>query len=207
TYTTAGKYLPKLIFSDGAGCQSASAGQDTIIVDDIEAGFDLSPYPACLGTPMTFTDTSKSAYSNLMNSKWIFHDNSTSSGGTTSRTYTTVGNFDLTLISTNVRGCKDTILKTIEVHGLPQVTALGDTIICIGDKASLSANGASTYVWSPAGPDLSCTNCTQTFASPTTNTLYTVTGTDDFGCVATDTVRVNTKIKTEFNVVPADTIC
>jgi gliding motility-associated-like protein len=52
------------------------------------------------------------------------------------------------------------------------------------------AGGAQTYNWSPATA-LSCSNCANPVASPTTTTTYTVTGTDANGCSNTDNVTVN----------------
>jgi len=72
---------------------------------------------------------------------------------------------------------------------------------CIpGSAIALTANGASTYTWSPvtglftdaAGTVAYVANspATTVYAAPGTNTTYTVTGTDGSGCVNTTTVSV-----------------
>jgi hypothetical protein len=65
------------------------------------------------------------------------------------------------------------------------------TAVCIGNQVTLTANstggtGAPTYSWS------NTTTGPLTAASPTANTIYTVTATDANSCTATKTVQVNT---------------
>jgi gliding motility-associated-like protein len=72
---------------------------------------------------------------------------------------------------------------------LPKVVAGPGTSLCAGQFKPLTASGASSYQWSPAA-GLSCTSCAGPLASPAATTLYTVTGSDSFGCQAQDTLRV-----------------
>ncbi|NJL12480.1 MAG: hypothetical protein HC913_05460, partial [Microscillaceae bacterium] len=51
----------------------------------------------------------------------------------------------------------------------------GDASICVGESIEISASGRGTYSWSPA-TGLSCTDCPNPVASPTTTTTYTVLG-------------------------------
>ncbi len=78
---------------------------------------------------------------------------------------------------------------TIVVLPSPVVTAGPDTTFCAGNSVTLTATGASSYKWSP-GSGLSCTLCSSTIATPSSTTVYTVTGTASNGCTATDTARV-----------------
>ncbi|MCS7073885.1 MAG: hypothetical protein NZ108_05410, partial [Bacteroidia bacterium] len=61
------------------------------------------------------------------------------------------------------------------------LTVTPDTI-CRGETATISASGASTYVWNPGNLSGSSVN-----VSPLTNTTYTVTGTSAAGCVSSPT--------------------
>jgi gliding motility-associated-like protein len=72
---------------------------------------------------------------------------------------------------------------------IPQIEAYGDTIICPGDEALLSADGANYYEWTPAG-SLSSSVGSQVSASPILNTDYRVIGTDKDGCIDTAFVTV-----------------
>ncbi|WP_297517657.1 fibronectin type III domain-containing protein, partial [Flavobacterium sp.] len=58
-----------------------------------------------------------------------------------------------------------------------------------GSAVSLTANGAVSYVWSPA-TGLSDTTGATVLASPSTTTVYTVVGTDALGCTNSTTVTV-----------------
>lgn len=87
--------------------------------------------------------------------------------------------------------CSDTAMVTITVNPLPATTVPSQSV-CIGSSVQLQATGAATYSWTPA-TGLSCTNCSNPIANPTSTTTYTITGTSVFGCVNTTqtTVTVN----------------
>ncbi|XOV68839.1 MAG: gliding motility-associated C-terminal domain-containing protein [Fluviicola sp.] len=87
--------------------------------------------------------------------------------------------------------CPDSLTLPVTVNPLPVVNA-PDQTICEGDNVNITATGANTYVWSP-GTGLNTTVGATVNASPTTTTIYTVTGTDANGCVADHnlTVTVN----------------
>jgi len=101
---------------------------------------------------------------------------------TTSSTYLVTGTLSQT-------GCSDTASVTVSLLPKPTVVAGPDKEICYGKSASLAANGAQSYVWSPAG-SLSCATCDTTTASPTVTTVYTIIGTDTSGCKDTSTATV-----------------
>jgi PKD repeat protein len=97
---------------------------------------------------------------------------------TTTTTYTVTG--------TDANSCVNTATVTVTVNLLPSVTAIAaNTSICIGGNTTLTAGGATSYVWSTGG-----TSATE-LVSPSTTTTYTVTGTDANSCVNTATVTVN----------------
>jgi hypothetical protein len=95
---------------------------------------------------------------------------------------------DYSVTGTDANGCVTATdaISTVTVNALPTVTAATDfTLICVGEVATLSAGGASTYVW-----NTSATTAT-TSVTPTTTTTYSVDGTDGNGCVNTANVTVN----------------
>lgn len=87
----------------------------------------------------------------------------------TSTSYTVTG---------NPGGCSGSAVATITVNPLPIVTATS-TSVCEGLSTILTASGAATYVWSNGDVTASTT------VSPSTNTAYTVTGANAFGCTST----------------------
>jgi hypothetical protein len=82
--------------------------------------------------------------------------------------------------------CTDTKTILITVNPNPTVTAaVSPTNICVGSVATLSTSGATSYSWNPGA--LAGASPT---VSPAASTIYTVTGTNAFGCVNSKTVSL-----------------
>ena len=64
-----------------------------------------------------------------------------------------------------------------------------DTIICPGDSIALQATGAETYQWYPSR-GLSCTDCPDPVASPSSTTVYKVVGASKGQCESIDSVTI-----------------
>lgn len=96
-------------------------------------------------------------------------------------------------------GCTGTDSVTVFVTARPTIVASSDTAICVGGVAQLRASGGVAYTWQPAA-GLSCTDCPNPVARPSSTTTYIVTGQGDPACreTAQDTVVVT--------VVPPPTI-
>jgi gliding motility-associated-like protein len=110
------------------------------------------------------------------------------------------------VIGSDANGCKDTAQVTVNVNPLPVVNAGIDQSVCKLNSTQLQATGASTYTWTPAAT-LSCNSCGNPVASPTTNTTYTVTGTDGNGCTNTDDVTVSIYPQPVIDAGADQTIC
>src|SRR5690606_31018774 len=65
---------------------------------------------------------------------------------------------------------------------------------------------AASYTWSPAA-GLSCTNCANPTANPTTTTTYTVIGTNGSSCKDTATVTVTVNPLPTVSAGADKTIC
>jgi len=116
----------------------------------------------------------------------------------TSITYTVIGNSG---------GCTDSAKVILTVNPTPTVTssALANSI-CKGDSTKLSAKGATTYIWSPAA-SLLTPNAASTYASPTSNTTFTVIGTSN-GCSDSSKVSITVNpIPTVMVSASISTIC
>ena len=74
-------------------------------------------------------------------------------------------------------------------YSLPPTVTSTDAVICAGSTTTLSANGTTTYSWSP-GTGLSSTTGANVVAQPSVTTTYTVTGTTG-ACSVTNTITVN----------------
>jgi len=87
--------------------------------------------------------------------------------------------------------CSVTDSVRVTVNQTPVPTISTTQSICPGSTVTLSASGATTYTWVPAS-GLSCSNCPNPVAGPTTNTTYTVLFTNGT-CSAKDSVSVIVK--------------
>jgi len=96
----------------------------------------------------------------------------------------TAGSYLITYTDTDAA----TATFNLTINALPTVivsTSAGT--ICNGESTTLTASGASTYVWNDGNTDNPRT------VSPTTTTLFTATGTDSNGCTSAGgtTITVN----------------
>ena len=95
---------------------------------------------------------------------------------TSTTTYTVTG--------TNPQGCTSIMSTTITVSATPVLTVSSSSLaVCAGTSITLSATGATSFVWSN-----NVTNAVPFVPSATTT--YTVTGSDPNGCSATASITV-----------------
>jgi PKD repeat protein len=100
---------------------------------------------------------------------------------------------------------RDTMVMT--VNPLPNLSVTSPAPICIGNSATLTANGANTYSWNPATGLNTTTGATVT-ASPTLTTTYTVTGTNTAtNCSATTNTTVSVNPLPAVNAGADQTLC
>ena len=118
--------------------------------------------------------------------------NGTPAGGTFTGTGVTAGSFDpsagtqtVTYTYSDAIGCTTSATATIVVNPLPIVGAGTAQVICEGTTVTLNGTGAATYTWSGGALN------GQAFTPSVGQNIFTVTGTDANGCVATSTVNIN----------------
>lgn len=102
-------------------------------------------------------------------------------------------------------GCIGTDEVTVVVSS-PTANAGADQLICDSTAVNLFATGGVSYSWSPA-TGLSCTNCQNPSALPSSTTTYTVTVTDATGCTNIDTVDVIVGSYPEISIQGDTIIC
>jgi gliding motility-associated-like protein len=187
-YTAPGIYHPRLIISNGSACTISIVGLDSVVIQGVHVGFLKSAAVGCQGDTVRFTDTSKVVAGVIARREWNFGDGDTSMRQNPVHVFKTPGTFNVKLVVFTQDGCRDSTTEIVTVNPLPVMNLAGKAI-CSGDTAQLLASNAATYQWD-ASPTLSCTNCANPKAFPTTTTKYYVTGTSSLGCVKRDTVQV-----------------
>ncbi|MBA4239849.1 MAG: hypothetical protein C0448_03930, partial [Sphingobacteriaceae bacterium] len=89
---------------------------------------------------------------------------------------------------TDANGCVSNVdaVSSVTVNALPTISAVtNNTLLCVGQTATLSVTGALTYTWSTTE------NTTDIAVTPTVQTTYTVEGTDVNGCANTTIITQN----------------
>lgn len=99
-------------------------------------------------------------------------------------------------------GCTATGTGTVTVSTALPVSAGNDVTLCSGSSVQLTASGATNYLWNNG-----LGNGSSVSASPTSSTLYTVTGTDANGCSGTDDVLVTVVALPTVNAGQDQVIC
>jgi hypothetical protein len=127
----------------------------------------------CAGSSTTLTGTGATIYT------WNFGASYTPSltvSPSNTTTYAVIG-------TNSATGCTALSLRTIFVNQLPVITtSASPSSICPSSSSTLSASGASTYLWQPGNASGS-----SVIVSPQSTTTYTVTGSSAAGCSRTST--------------------
>lgn len=164
--------------TDNNGCNSTDQVSITVFaLPQIDAGINQD---ICPGEQVTLTGTGGVNYS------WT---NGITDGlpfiPTVSQTYTVTG--------TDGNGCSNTDIVNVTVYSNPNVNAGNDQIVCVGETVTLTANGAATYIWTGGISNGIA------FTPTEGNIIYTVTGTDNNGCIGTDEVSVTALVSPVVN--------
>ena len=100
-----------------------------------------------------------------------------------SSVYTVTGTFS---------NCTNSSTLSVVVNPKPIISISGNTNVCTGQSTTLTASGTNSYSWNNG------VNGNSIIVSPTTSTIYTVSGTSISGC--------NSSVITTVNVVRCDGI-
>ena len=121
--------------------------------------------------------------------------------------YDTPGTYTVSLVVDDGLPTQTIFCKQILV-GSPVISINPVSLdICAGSSMTLTASGATSYLWSP-GLGLSSTSSAVVEANPTVTTSYTVKGSVDQGCSATKTVVVKVNPKPNISINPSSgSIC
>ncbi|MDI1353399.1 MAG: T9SS type A sorting domain-containing protein [bacterium] len=177
--------------SNTMGCYASTNVSVTVVPIQIAGLFN--PSVPCVGDQITFTASGAGSFT------WA-----SGSGTATGSTY-----FDNPLVSTNYtlsgmnsNGCAASTVIPVFLNALPIINvSSGSPSVCLGNSVALNASGNSvTYLWtgSPAGPS--------TVVYPTTNSIFTVTGTSAAGCMKSNTLAVLVDSFTP-GITPSTGIC
>ncbi|MEI8059473.1 MAG: PKD domain-containing protein, partial [Ferruginibacter sp.] len=210
TFTTAGIFNIKLIVSKLGQCVD-SIIKPISVFPGFVPNFTTSP-TLCVGQPVQFTDATFTVYGVVDSWRWDFGDPTTLADTShlqnPTYTYLPAGNYNVELIVTNSKGCKNTIIKPVVVSDPPLLDVFpSDTIYCGKDTLQLHAIGVGNYIWTPAINIIGATTANP-LVFPTVGTKYYATLTNSSGCSSKDSITVTPKFDLNNSVVAAPTnIC
>ncbi len=148
TYTVAGNYTIKLVATNIHGCRDSVQQTISISVAPF-ASFSINNNSQCaVNNIFSFTNTTTGA----VNYFWDFADGTTSILSNPNKAYVLPGLYNVKLIATNSNGCKDSIIKTVNVLAKPAASfTLPSNIIC-SNSLTISPTNTSTgtsnnYTW------------------------------------------------------------
>ncbi|MBS1646235.1 MAG: PKD domain-containing protein [Bacteroidetes bacterium] len=193
TYTATGTYTVGLSVATAHCSDSVKVA---LTVNPLPlTSFVNAPDSGCPSLPVTFTNTTSGALSYV----WNFGNGQSSTSVNPTETFTNSGtitkNYSVTLVSTSLAGCKDSVKHSIKVFGVPVASFTANTSPSCAPMAVTFSNtsvGAVHYLWDfgDGTPTATTTNPihlyqnTSGFLQSYTLTLY---ATNAGGCV--DSVR------------------
>jgi len=142
--------------------------------------------PICEGQTLNLTATNLPGYTY----SWTGPNGFTSNNQNPTITNASVlasGTYNLVATSGTVQ-CSSSVNVVVNPKPVISVNPTNASI-CQGNNVTLTASGATNYVWSPA-TGLSSTTIDNPVASPSATTTYTVIGSSSAGCSDTTTVTV-----------------
>jgi gliding motility-associated-like protein len=177
--------------TSAAGCTNTAIS--TVTVNPLPAPTASANTP-CVGSALNLTSTTGTSWS------WTGPNSFTSTSQSPSIPSATVAmNGTYTVIATAL-GCTGSATVTVTVNPLPVVSVNSPTI-CPGTTATLTAVGATTYLWSTG------VTTNPLSVSPASTSSYTVTGTS-LGCTASAVATVTVSPPCGVNVTATSiTIC
>jgi gliding motility-associated-like protein len=150
-----------------------------------------SPSIICSGSSSTLSATGATSYT------WnpgALTGSSVTVNPTVTTTYSVTG--------VNALGCTNTKTVSVSVSTININATSNPTILCSSNTATLTASGASTYTWNPG----TLTGASVT-VTPASTTIYTVTGTNSVGCIATQTLNLGVGTTPTIGVSASGTVC
>jgi len=224
----AGSYTVKYAIVTDIGCISDTAKKVVLVNDPPVAGFVVAA-PYCQDKSLTFKDASTTTNgANIIKWTWNFGDGSpviiANSNTDQIHSYTSAGNFTVTLIVESATGCLSTVFsKVVSISSNPQAKFTAPDI-CVNDlappfvDASTVAGGSITaWQWnfgdanaSPGNPNITFTQNTSHHYSLPSNYTAQLIVTSNAGCK--DTVQqlfsVNGAVVTpSFTIQNTDALC
>lgn len=178
----------------GVSCGTSTEYSSPFTIDKVTVTPTASPSSSayCPGTAPIVINTTATTYGLAGPITYTYAPSAGLSGTTGSTVSASPSATTVYTVTATTKGCTGTNTFTVNYAPLNVgLSASNSGYFCAGttDSVTLTASGASTYVFSPAS-GLSNTSGPVVKAAPTSTTTYFVTGTDALGCMGTTSYTV-----------------
>ena len=200
--------IVSIVVRDESGCTSDTIDWEISVRPELIPAFSVSN--ACLGSPITVTNTSTGNPTSFI---WAFAPDAdipaASTEGPHNILFATAGTKTISLTISNVHCGPETHTSSIEIEPLLPVTATAtDNTICEGESVTISASGADSYQWRNLTTGQTIGTGTAINVTPDASTQYVLTGSDASGCSNSDTIDITVNpIPTASGSANKDTLC
>ncbi len=192
TYSNAGVFTATLTITNLSGCDAFTSNDLTIAIGPT-SGFSYAA--ACEDSPVEFTDlTTTNGGASIIQWLWNFGDPASGTSNTSYlqnpvHTYTTAGNYTVTLTAISVSGCQDISSQQVTIATPPAVAFTHSTVcedqpvLFEPDPNAMNVSDIATWLWNfgDGTPTSDLMNPTHTYASFGSYTV-TLTVTSMNGC-------------------------
>jgi len=213
TYRQEGTYNVKLIVDRASSC-----GDSAFAIVHVYPLFnpDFSVSGLCTTKPTQFRNisTTSSRTDVIDYYRWDFGDTNATNdtallANNPTYQYPAAGKYNVELLVRTKNGCERTYYDTVTIYDKPPLTTTSDTPLCHNDALQLRASSLQpgTYAWTPSHYFITGANTATPIVNPKVDTAYTVTFTDNTGCVNSQRVAIDVKDTLLVRTSPDSTVC
>ncbi|MBL0311003.1 MAG: PKD domain-containing protein [Bacteroidetes bacterium] len=147
TYTDTGIYKVRLVIRKGGGASFCTDTTYALVRIFPTLTVDFQTKDTCANVATPFLDLSQTSYGTLANWNWSFGDGGTSTLQNPTHAYASSGTYNVRLVTETSVGCRDTMLKQINIYVTASADFTFDTV-CLGQPTHFNtASGANNYSW------------------------------------------------------------
>lgn len=206
-YGSAGVYRVTLNTISSFGCTGVDS-VNVVVNSNPVANFGYTPN-ICIGNPTPFFDSSSIPIGTIKNWNWSFGDGNTDSLQNPANTYTSAGNFLVTLQVTSDSGCTNNTSKIIRINPKAFVN-FTYTPVCVGDTIKFKdlstiapPDSLVNWFWEFGDGSVSSSrNPSHVYSGNTQSYLVKLTITSGLSCVSDTTILVSHLPVPNFNYGP-----
>lgn len=147
TYSTIGKYLPKLLLRDTAlNCTVTITGKDTLYIAGVTSAVKNLANLFCDTAGVQFQDSSIAQFDVINSYLWNFGDGTTSTSPNPYHSYLSTGTYPVKLSVTTSAGCVDSSgSASVNVIKGPRLQITGNTPTCVNQAITFGATLVEPY--------------------------------------------------------------